>query len=156
MAEVDLPDIGVGLVDALRADSRFQEPGRVQRGRFAIPPVRPFACVSVPGMQSEQGPTMGKYTRTLVYDIMAWDCPPTVTTHDASVAAEALAHAVHSALETARLSPASPLYRLREFSVRTATLIGGEAHIPAGEVFAICVVECKFVRRTGLVDRSAP
>lgn len=154
MVELDLADIGESIAAALRADERFAAPDAVRRGRFALPPTIPFACVTAPALSSEQGPVMGSYTRTVVYDVLTWDAAPSNDSDSAVAAVERLADAVHLAIEVERTRSASPLYSVPELRVRTAALVGGEVNIPGGRVFCLSTVELRYRRRSGLLGVS--
>lgn len=156
MSDVSQPSISAALVAALRSSPSFRAVGAVRRGRWQSPPMLPFAALSPPGVTTAQGPVMGRYTRTVVYDLQAWVASPSVDVDAQTDAAEALADELLTTLEEERLAHSSELYRLSEFSVRAVTLLAGAETLPVNACGAFFVIELQYQRRTGLSGASPP
>lgn len=152
MGDVSLPDLTAGVRSALSAELGEGHVGLPVAGP---PPVYPYAGVAVPQLTSEEGPTMGRYRRTAVYQIRAWGQSPDVDPESLASAAEVLADRIHNTLERARLNAASTLYAIPSFVLRTTLLVGGEGHLPA-TVQVGASLTMSWERRTGLTGPSAP
>lgn len=147
--DLNLVDISAALVRAVASLPGLA--GRVHRGRYGInPPSTPYAAVSAPGVQSVQGSTMGQYTRTLVYDLVVWAQASRSELDTRVDESEALLNAVVTALEVERADPASTLYRLSTWRVRSGVLDALADPVPANGTNAFVTVECSYRRARGL------
>lgn len=152
MGDVSLPDLTAGVRAALTAELGTGHVGMPVVGQ---PPVYPYAGVAVPQLSSEEGPTMGRYMRTAVYQIRAWGQTSDLDPESLAIAAETLADRLHNSLERARLNTQSKLYAIPSFALRSALLIGGEGNLPS-TVQVGAVLTMSWERRTGLTGPSAP
>lgn len=154
MSEVDQGMVSAAIRGALEAMDGFA--GSVARGRFSDPPggSLPFAALSPPGVSSTQGPVLGRYTRTVVYDLQVWAAAQSADSDVQVDEAEALLDAVLTALERERLNPTSELYRLPEFGTRAQPLVAGLDPLPANTIAVFLTIELSYQRAVGLRGAS--
>lgn len=153
----DLHRISAAIRDCLTGEVGGFAFGEVGRGRHGVVPPRiPWLEVSAPGIRSEQGPTMGQYTRTLVYEVQAWAQVDTGGLTERTETSERLADALLDALERERLTPASPLYSLNTFEASSVSLDAAADPVPTQAAYAMVVLEVTYRRRTGLAGTEAP
>ncbi len=124
--------------------------GRVARGRYSLPPQMPFCAVSGPDVRSEQGPVLGEYTRTVVVDVQCW-VPVSMATLDARVrAAEIALDLLVDALDAARDSSASALFRPRTWVVSGGIADADGDPQPADGTLILLQLELTYATRNGL------
>lgn len=149
-----IADIGSAIVTALQAaHSGLDLSGtdRVKRGRYSQPPVAPpFACLSAAGVQSEGGPLLTHWTRTLTYDVLVWVPVTTIALEERVEAAEAAAHTLIAALDTARSSTSSVLYRCWTYTVRLGSLDADVDAHPHGAALVMLEIELSYATPSGL------
>lgn len=154
--EVDQGRVTQALLTALRSVERFEAEGAVVLGRYSEPPDNrlPFAALSPPGITSAQGPVLGSYLRTVVYDVEVWDSVESSDASDQVTEAEDLLSDILEALERERANPASELYRLPTFATRAAPLIAAIDPLPANTVAVFLAIELTYRRARGLKGAS--
>lgn len=169
---VELETTATGLVEALEAVPWLAE--RVVRGWRDSPLGRvPLAALSAPQVQSDEGPVMGQWQRRTTYLVQAWHRLEPAVPGKAAVGIESAMNALITALEKARLSPESSLYKLPEFRVADSNAYGNETRepvrvrpstaptgsadveVPSGTVLVVLQLSMLFRRRTGLSGKDS-
>ena len=150
-----LTTINTQILAALGADlGTFDLTGQVQRGRYFAPPADYDAFIGFgsPEVESEQGPTIGQFLRTITYQIDCWASVTDDTAAELTERGELLADEVLAALENARFDVTnSPgLYDMRTFVAESAVLDMDMEGMPVGWARAVIMLEVRYAVDRGL------